>query len=69
MASERMKQYFTAAFLMIVLLAVAVPAADLGLSASKIDYGTIKEGPPVVKTVILTNKGTQTLTIANAAAS
>ncbi|MBN2321161.1 MAG: hypothetical protein JXR49_18925 [Acidobacteria bacterium] len=64
-----MKQCFTAAFLGIVMLAAAAPAADLGLSASTIDYGTVREGPPVIKTVILTNNGTETLTIANASAS
>jgi hypothetical protein len=58
-----------AAFLVIIFLAVAASAADLGVSASTIDYGTVKEGPPVIKTVTLTNNGTQTLTIANAAAS
>ena len=69
MASRRMKRYLASAFLGIVLLSVAAPAADLGLSASTIDFGTIKEGPPVDKTVILTNNGTRALTIANAAAS
>jgi hypothetical protein len=64
-----MKQYFAAAFLAVILLTAAAPAADLGLSASIIDYGTVKEGPPVIKTVILTNNGTETLTIANASAS
>ena len=64
-----MKVSAAAAFLAIIFLAIAAPAADLGVSASTIDYGTVKEGPPVIKTVTLTNNGTQTLTIANAAAS
>ena len=53
----------------LILSTVAVQAADLTLSESTIDYGTVKEGPPVIKTVILTNKGSQPLIIANAAAS
>jgi len=64
-----MKKLISSAFLGIFLLAIAAPAADLGVSDSTIDYGTIKEGPPVIKTVTLTNNGTQALTIANAAAS
>jgi len=63
-----MKQIFTAAILGIFLLTVAA-AADLGLSVSSIDYGTVKEGPLIIKTVILTNNGSETLTITNAAAS
>jgi hypothetical protein len=69
MASKFMKVSPAAAFLVIIFLSVAAPAADLGVSASTIDYGTVKEGPPVIKTVTLINNGTQTLTIANAAAS
>lgn len=44
-------------------------AGDLQLSESTIDYGTIKEGPPAVKRVVLTNGGTKTLTIANVTTS
>jgi hypothetical protein len=57
------------AFLVVVLLTATATAANLGLSASTIDFGTVKEGPPVIKTVTLTNNGTGPLTIANAAAS
>jgi hypothetical protein len=53
----------------IMLAAVFAQAAGLQVSESSIDFGTIKEGPPVIKTVILTNSGSQTVTIANAAAS
>jgi len=44
-------------------------AADLGVSESVIDYGTVKEGPPIVKTVTLTNTGNKPITIAKAVAS
>ena len=64
-----MKQHFAAAILGIILLAVAAPASDLGLSTTTIDYGTVKEGPPLIKTVTLTNNGTQSLTITDAVAS
>ncbi len=63
------KMRFATAFLGIIFFAVAGPAADLELSASTIDFGTVKEGPPVIKTVVLTNKGTEPLRIANAVAS
>lgn len=69
MASKLVKHSYTAAFLGMILLAIAAPAADLGLSTTVIDYGTVIEGPPVIKTVVITNNGTQPLTIANAAAS
>ena len=64
-----MKKLIAATSLGILLLAVTTPAADLGLSASTIDYGTVKEGPPVIKTVTLTNNGTRALTITGAVAS
>lgn len=58
----------------IVILGMLLPAAparaeDLRVSESLINYGTVKEGPPVVKKVVLTNGGSQPLTIADAAAS
>lgn len=57
------------AVIAMILLAGISAAADLGVSESLIDYGTVKEGPPILKTVILTNNGAQPLTISNAAAS
>ena len=63
------KMRFATAFLGIIFFAVAGPAADLELSASTIDFGTVKEGPPVIKTVTLTNNGTRALTITSAVAS
>jgi len=62
------RQYFIA-ILGMILFAGAAQAADLGLSASIIDFGTIREGPPATKTVILTNNGIQPMSIANATAS
>jgi hypothetical protein len=55
--------------LIVLLFAVSAQAADLRVSESIIDYGTVKEGPPIIKKIVLTNSGTQSLTIANAAAS
>lgn len=53
----------------IILLAAFAHSADLHPSESIIDFGNVKEGPPVVKTITLTNSGSQTITIANAASS
>lgn len=64
-----MKQQWIMAALGMLLFAGIGAGADLGLSDSVIDFGTVKEGPPVEKTVTLTNNGTRTLVIANAAAS
>jgi len=64
-----MKQLCLVFTLGIILSATAVRASDLSVSESLIDYGTVQEGPPVLKTVVLTNNGNQPLTIANAAAS
>lgn len=55
--------------LAVVLNTAGVYAADLKVSESMIDYGTVKEGPPVVKKVLLTNTGSQTLHIANVTTS
>ena len=64
-----MKCKLISAVVGMLLSAGLTQAADLGLSESTIDYGTVKEGPPVIKTVILTNDGNQPMTIAGAAAS
>jgi len=55
--------------LAVLVFAASAQASDLQISESTIDYGTIKEGPPVIKKIVLTNGGTRPLTIANAAAS
>ncbi len=52
-----------------IIAACTAWAVDLQLSESTIDYGTIPEGPPVIKKVILSNGGSQTLTIANVTTS
>ena len=58
---------------LVVLIVLFSPisslASDLKVSESTINYGTIKEGPPVIKKIVLTNSGAQLLIIANAAAS
>jgi len=64
-----MKQRITIIALVILVFVCATRASDLGVSESIIDYGTVKEGPPVVKTVVLTNIGALSITIARAAAS
>ena len=69
MASKMMRKILAATILGILLLATAAPSADLGLSTTSIDYGTVKEGPPVIKTVTLTNNGNQSLTITDAVSS
>jgi hypothetical protein len=55
--------------LAVILLAAPVQAAGLRVSEPIIDFGTIKEGPPVIKKNTLTNTGTQTMTIANVTTS
>ncbi|MBI5605067.1 MAG: DUF1573 domain-containing protein [Deltaproteobacteria bacterium] len=55
--------------LAILLFAALVQAAGLKVSEPVIDFGTIKEGPPVIKKSTLTNSGTQKLTIANVTTS
>jgi hypothetical protein len=64
-----MRQLHAVIVLIMQFFAVSAQAADLQVSESIIDYGTIEEGPPVVKKIILTNSGTQPLIIANATAS
>jgi hypothetical protein len=64
-----MRQLRTVIVLIMQLFAFSAQAADLEVSESVIDYGTIKEGPPVIKKIVLTNSGTQSLIIARAAAS
>jgi len=64
-----MRQLHAIIVLIMLLFAVSTQAANLQVSESIVDYGTIKEGPPVIKKIVLTNSGTQSLTISNAAAS
>ena len=55
--------------LALILHTAAAYAGDLKVSETMIEYGVIKEGPPVVKKVLLTNSGSQTLDIANVTTS
>lgn len=64
-----MKRLLTFTLIGMLFCAFSANASDLMLSESSIKYGNIKEGPPVEKTVILTNKGTDTVTIANTVTS
>jgi len=64
-----MRQLHAIIVLIMLPFAISAQTADLQVSESIVDYGTIKEGPPVIKKIVLTNSGTQSLTIANAAAS
>ena len=64
-----MKKLLTIAAIGMLFFSFSIYAADLGVSESVIDYGTIPEGPPVIKTVTLTNTGNQSLSIAKAVAS
>jgi hypothetical protein len=64
-----MKQRLIIAVLVMLLPACGSLAAELELSETVIDYGTVKEGPPVIKTVTITNKGLESVTIAKAVAS
>ena len=64
-----MRQLSSIIILIMLLFAISAQAANLQVSESIVDYGTIKEGPPVIKKIILTNSGAQSLTISNAAAS
>jgi hypothetical protein len=64
-----MRKLAFSALPLVLFLTCAARAADLGVSESVIEYGTVKEGPPVVKTVTLTNTGSRPITIARAAAS
>lgn len=44
-------------------------AAGLKISESSINFGNLKEGPPVEKVITLTNEGSETVTIANTVSS
>lgn len=64
-----MRQLQAIIFLTMLIFAVSAQALDLQVSQSIIDYGTIKEGPPVIKSVVVTNAGSQSPIIVNATAS
>jgi len=64
-----MRKFGLTVFLLMVVFAVSAQAQELTLSDSTINYGTLQEGPPIIKKVVLTNNGLQTLTIANVSTS
>jgi hypothetical protein len=64
-----MRQLHAIVIVAMALFASAAQTERLEVSESTVDFGTIQEGPPVVKKIILTNRGAQPLTIANATAS
>ncbi len=56
-------------FLAAILSVGMLQASGLKFSETMVDFGSIKEGPPVVKTVVLTNDGSNQLLIKNIKAS
>ena len=64
-----MKKCLSLSILGILLFVYSDYASNLKSSESSINFGNIKEGLPVEKTVIITNDGTDTVTIANTVTS
>ena len=64
-----MKKSLSICILVILFFAYPAFASNLKLSESSINFGNIKEGPPVEKKITLTNKGTETVKIANISTS
>ena len=64
-----MKKCFALTILGIFLSVYSAYGANLKLSESSINFGNVKEGPPVTKTITITNKGTETVKIANTSTS
>ncbi|MFC1838383.1 DUF1573 domain-containing protein [Thermodesulfobacteriota bacterium] len=64
-----MKKCLSLSILGILLFVYSAHASNLKLSESSINFGSVKEGPPVTKTITLTNEGTELLTISNTATS
>lgn len=56
-------------FGLFVLLPAVAWTDSLKVTPSEIELGNLKEGPPVVKKVVLTNTGTGELAIGNVKAS
>ncbi len=52
-----------------VLIPLIAWSDSLKVSPSELDLGTLKEGPPVVKKVVITNTGAEDVTIGNVKAS
>ena len=64
-----MQKIVTIALLGIFFAIGPAVAADLEVSEALINLGNVKEGPPVEKTITLTNIGSGTVTIANTVTS
>lgn len=64
-----MKKCLSITLLGVLFFAFTVHASNLKLSESSINFGDIKEGPPVEKTITLTNEGNEPVTIANTVTS
>jgi hypothetical protein len=64
-----MKSIRLSLFAVLLFAAAAVQAAGLTVSEMEVDYGSVKEGPAIVKKIVLTNGGAETLKIANVATS
>ena len=64
-----MKKCLPITILGLLFLVCSAHGTNLEVSESSINFGNVKEGPPVVKTIILTNNGTEKITIANTEAS
>ncbi len=64
-----MKQWNSIVLLGMMALAVAAPAGKLEVSQSMISYGILEEGPPVIKRIVLANRGSDILKIANVTTS
>jgi hypothetical protein len=64
-----MKQLLIIALSGALFFANSANAADLELSETSVNFGNIKEGPPVKKKITLTNTGNEKITIANTVTS
>jgi hypothetical protein len=64
-----MKRILTAALLGALFFVSYAHAAGLKLSEDTVNFGDIKEGPPVKKKITLTNTGIETVAIANTVTS
>ncbi len=64
-----MKQLLTIVLIGVLFFAYSANAADLKLSETSVNFGNIKEGPPVKKKITLTNTGNEAITIANTVTS
>jgi hypothetical protein len=64
-----MKRVLAIAMTGVLFFAFCANASNLELSETSVNFGNIKEGPPVKKEITLTNSGSETITIANTVTS